>query len=204
MTWQDKSMMTLMNSWELNMGQLRWDPWDTGLGRDSHFHGLPPRSQETSHIKSQVSSWQRRKLTLLKHAGRSLQQERTGQNLIPWGGTCLAQPLRPSRLGTLVKATAQEPTKTKESFHSSQTHLSTGLTGTQNKTSSSQTRVLKPKLHPGRVRRKLGSREVDQGWVWVLQRLQFSELLIHPKLPQDGPLKISCFFSYYEIHYERL
>lgn len=46
MTWRDKSMTALMNCWERSKSRPRRDPWDTGLGRDSHFHGVT--SQKSS------------------------------------------------------------------------------------------------------------------------------------------------------------
>lgn len=119
---------------------------------------LPPRIQAASHIKSQESFWQREKKTNFIETPREISAAESSSprkrldraysngETHAWPG-----PLESPWLGTLVKTTAQELTKAKKSSLSPQPLPPMGLTGTQNKTSSTQLRVTRPKLYLGRV-----------------------------------------------------
>lgn len=81
---------------------------------------LPPKSQAAAHIKGQESFWQRekkansiethREISAARSSCRRKGLERTYSHT--WEDTGLAQALDPPWLGTLEKATAQQPTKT--------------------------------------------------------------------------------------------
>jgi hypothetical protein len=116
---------------------------------------LPEFKQLLTLKAKKVFGKERRKLILLKHPGKSLQQ----RVLLPerdWtepNGEAHAwsSPLRSTWLGPLVKATAPEPTRARKSFPSPHPHSLMGLGGTQRKTSSTKFRVRRPKFYLGRV-----------------------------------------------------
>lgn len=119
---------------------------------------LPPRIQAASHIKSQESFWQRRKKTNSietpreisaaesSSPGRRLDRAYSNGEAHAW-----PSPLRSPWLGTLVKVTVQEHIKVRKSFLSPQPYPPMGLTGTQNQTSSTQLKVIRPRFYLGRV-----------------------------------------------------